>query len=470
MSNGEEMQARAAIRPVKQEVEDELLAKPGVTGVDIGPKVTNGKPTGRLAIVVYVKKKKSLRQLSAAETIPKEINGIPTDVVEEEIVLQPAAVAERDVVLQVDPTKYPTLQGGISIGPCRSVFLSPPDVPTAGNYIFVGTLGALVKDRTTGAMMALTNFHVACVDSGWAVGDTQAQPGRVDGGTCPADKFGTLTRAVLSTHVDGSVITIDPGKATDCSIVEIGNVKGSATATLGMAVRKRGRTTGLTYGSVTSVDYSTSINYGDGLGTHVLKNQIRVAVDTSKSTQFGDHGDSGSVVVNDDNKVVGLHFAGNTAGTIGVANPIQFVLDELNVDLCVKGIVILTKPTICGPILTKPVVCLLTKPVTCTYVTKPVICSIVTSPSYCSIQTKLSCPVVTSMCPPKSLACGPGFPGGPGDPGPQIPSQPGPGSAGAPAGWYGASAEQGAEDAFWLGYYTALDAVATAEAERDEES
>jgi len=470
MPNGEEMQARAAIRPVKQQVEDELLAKPGVTGVDIGPKVTNGEPTGRQAIVVYVKKKKPLRQLSAAETIPKEINGIPTDVVEEEIVLQTAAVAERDVVLQVDPTKYPTLQGGISMGPCRSVFLSPPDVPTAGNYIFVGTLGALVKDRTTGAMMALTNFHVACVDSGWSVGDTQAQPGRVDGGTCPADKFGSLTRAVLSEHVDGSVTTIDTGKATDCSIVEIGNVKGSATATVGMAVRKRGRTTGLTYGSVTSVDYSTSINYGDGLGTHVLKNQIRVAVDTSKSTQFGDHGDSGSVVVNDDNKVVGLHFAGNTAGTIGVANPIQFVLDELNVDLCIKGIVILTKPTICGPILTKPVVCLLTKPVTCTYVTKPAICSIVTSPSYCSIQTKLSCPVVTSTCPPRTLACGPGFPGGPGDPGPQIPSQPGPGSTGSPAGWYGASAEQGAEDAFWLGYYTALDAVSTAEAERDEES
>ena len=43
-------------------------------------------------------------------------------------------------------------------------------------------------------------------------------------------------------------------------------------------------------------------------------------------------------MVNDSNKVVGLHFAGSTDGTSGVANQIQEVLTALNVSLCSKGI------------------------------------------------------------------------------------------------------------------------------------
>jgi hypothetical protein len=469
MANDEDMRQRAAVRPSKEKAEDRLLAMPGVTGVDIGPKVTKGLPTKHMAIVVYVKKKKPLSQLTPSEVVPKEIDGVPTDVVEEEIVLHAAGAAMLEITPQVDASKYTTLEGGISMGPCRAVYLTPPDVPTAGYYIFVGTLGVIVKDRSTGAAMALTNFHVACVDSTWSVGDTQCQPGRVDGGTCPADKFGGIARAVLSQHVDGSVITIDSGKAYDCSIVDVGDVKGSAAASVGMAVRKRGRTTELTYGTVSSVDYSTSIDYGDGLGVHTLKNQIRVTVDTSQSTQFADHGDSGSAVVTSDNKVVGLHFAGNTAGTVGVANPIQYVLDELSVDLCVKGATILTSPASCGSIVTRPVVCTLTYPASCTIVTKQQICAVVTAPSYCPTKTIPACPVITQACPPVSLACGYGPPVGGIDPVTRVPSQTRPGSDSGPVSWYGGTAEQCAEDAFWVGYYTALEALADAEAKRDGE-
>ena len=295
MTSSEAERSRAEIRPTKQRVELDLLARPDVTGVDINYKTTKGRMTDRMAIVVSVKKKKSKSSLKADELIPKEIDGIPTDVIEEEIVLHRPALAE--VETQIDKSTYATLEGGISMGPCRSVYLEPPDVPTAGYYIFVGTLGVFVRDRTSHDVMALTNFHVACIDTGWKVGDTMTQPGRVDGGSCPAGQFGTLQRAVLSEHVDGAVVGLDAGKSWKCAIAEIGSVQGKMTASVGMAVRKRGRTTELTYGKVTSVDYSTSIDYGDGLGTHILKEQIRVDVDTAKSTQFGDHGDSGSAVV-----------------------------------------------------------------------------------------------------------------------------------------------------------------------------
>jgi hypothetical protein len=453
----------AQIRPVKQRIEDELLSRPGVVGVDINEKVSDGKPTGELAIVVYVEKKKPKSQLSAAEAIPAKIDGIPTDVKEEKIELHAAKVALVDVMPMVDATKYATLHGGISMGPCRSVHLDPPDVPTSGNYIFVGTLGAIVTDRATKAAMALTNFHVACVDNGWAVGDTQCQPGRVDAGSCPADTFGTLTRAALSTHVDGAVVTIQAGKTTDCSIEEIGAVKGQAAAVLNSAVRKRGRTTGLTFGKINSIDASVTINYGDGLGNHTLKNQIRIEADTAQSAQFSDHGDSGSVVVDSANKVVGLLFGGSTVATY--ANPIQFVLDELSVDLCVKPTLILTKPIICGPIITKPIVCQIkTTTISCQLVTTPVICQVVTTPAVCVIKTKV-CPVVTAACPPVSLACGPGGPGGPGPVG--RTSEGATGAKGLDQ-LYGTPGTDPTDEAFWLGYYTALEALGRAEQPEDE--
>ena len=70
------------------------------------------------------------------------------------------------------------------------------------------------------------------------------QPGRVDGGACPTNKFGALVRAVLSDHVDGAVVTIDTGKATECAIVDIGNVKGQPRPRSAWPIRKRGRTSG----------------------------------------------------------------------------------------------------------------------------------------------------------------------------------------------------------------------------------
>ena len=107
---------------------------------------------------------------------------------------------------------------------------------------------------------------------------------------------------------------------------------------MGMAVRKRGRTTELTHGSITATDYTTNVDYGDGLGVVTLTNQIRIVNDAAQSAFFGKKGDSGSVVVNPDNNVVGLYFAGNISGTVGVANQIAAVLSALDISLCTKGI------------------------------------------------------------------------------------------------------------------------------------
>ena len=57
-------------------------------------------------------------------------------------------------------------------------------------------------------------------------------------------------------------------------------------------------------------------------------------MDSSQSTAFGNSGDSGSVVVNASNEIIGLYFAGTEDGSYGVANRIDPVLAALNVSLC----------------------------------------------------------------------------------------------------------------------------------------
>ncbi|MFN2109707.1 MAG: hypothetical protein ACK2UI_08605 [Anaerolineae bacterium] len=334
------MKTLSEIRPVKRSREAELLEIPGVTGVDIGYKVTEGEQTGELSIRVYVAEKKPLEDIPKSERIPKTTHGIKTDVIQRKYELHPLMMKVADMVLHSDTGNYDPLQGGISIGPCRTIHLDAATAachgaPGAGWYQFVGTLGAIVRDNATNDPMLLSNFHVMCVDNGWTVGDTMAQPSRVDGGTCPTHVVGALQRASLGGQVDCAVAS-HTARGYQCSIVDIGDVIGTAAASVGMAVRKRGRTTGLTYGIVDSVDLTVNINYCNGLGTVTLTNQIGIHVDEEQSPQFGISGDSGSAVVNANKQVVGLYFAGTSDGQHGAANPIQAVLSALNVSMCTR--------------------------------------------------------------------------------------------------------------------------------------
>jgi hypothetical protein len=319
-----EQEVSPEIRRVKENAEQDLLKIPGVTGVDIGFKEVNGQRTSTIAIRVLVEEKKANKDVPARERIPKEINGIPTDVIERKYVLHQLGlrVKESELRPQADTGTYNPVKGGISIGPCRAV----------GGFVYVGTLGACVKDNATGDALLLSNFHVMCIDNNWHVGDTMAQPGRVDGGSCPANLVGTLLRSSLGGQVDCAVSTVS-GRGTACDVIDIGGITGTNTVALGQTVRKRGRTTLLTYGSVESIDLTVNVDYGDGLGVQTLDHQIGVAPDLTHNPMFSDHGDSGSVVVNDSIQVVGLLFAGSDDGH-SVANPIAAVLTALNVSMC----------------------------------------------------------------------------------------------------------------------------------------
>ena len=300
---------------IKESVEDDLLRQSGVTGVDVGYKYINGQKTNRLAIRVFVAEKK---HVSPVELIPGAIQGVDTDVIQRRFIPTGALP---------DVDSYDPLVGGISLGVCRL----PDDT---------GTMGVLVVDNLTDDPMLLSCFHVMCGNSGWTVGDPLVQPSQGDGGTCPKDVVATLEKNTLSAWT-GTKLIADCAVATVtargvlCSIVDIGNVSGTATAAIDMPVRKRGRTSGLTFGIVENDSLAVNIDYGGTLGVQTFKNQISIEVDSSRSVAFQLPGDSGAVAVDDNNAVIGLIYGADDGdGTHGVASPIQSVLETLDVSIC----------------------------------------------------------------------------------------------------------------------------------------
>ncbi len=289
-----------------------------MTGVDIGYKEVGGQLTDQLAIRVLVKAK---REVAPEERVPQSVAGFPTDVIERSYELQVLAIEAEQLTVQADTEHYDVLKGGISIGPCRTV----------GGTFLGGTLAVPVIDNVTAKPMLLSNFHVLCGDRSWTMGDFIAQPARIDEGTCPSSIVASVQRAVLGGQVDCAVAEVT-ARSAGAEIAEIGNVTGTNSAAIGDPVRKRGRTTGLTYGIVDSLDMTVIVPY-PGIGEVTLTNQIGIRPDTTRNAKFSGSGDSGAAIVNDAGEVVGLHFAGNPADGHAAANPIAGVLAALNVTI-----------------------------------------------------------------------------------------------------------------------------------------
>jgi hypothetical protein len=59
-----------------------LLGLPNVVGVGVGLRMRRGKPTGEVALVVMVNKKIPDVELTSEQLIPRELDGVPIDVLE----------------------------------------------------------------------------------------------------------------------------------------------------------------------------------------------------------------------------------------------------------------------------------------------------------------------------------------------------------------------------------------------------
>lgn len=211
-----------------------------------------------------------------------------------------------------------------------------------------GTLGALLDNG--GTQYVLSNNHVMADSDLGKAGDAITEPGIID---TNCQSAGTTTVANLSQFftlegnppnpVDAAIAQIVAGKvdtsgnilllgaSTDANGVPVAGAPqgGSGTAaTMGMAVAKSGRSSGLTCSTVSSVIAAFSVQYQKGCGTGTMftvnyTNQISVA-----GGDFSQEGDSGALIVTQSGATpVGLLFAGSTTDT--VADPIADVLNAM---------------------------------------------------------------------------------------------------------------------------------------------
>ena len=310
---GDRLQEIHAVLAVHKRHSAALLRLPGVVGTAVGL-LPNGKP--------------GLKVLLASPEVrglPSALEGIP-------VVAQVTGM----LVAFSDPTKRQRpAPMGFSVG---------------HPAITAGSIGARVADGS-GNVYVLSNNHVLANSNDASIGDAALQPGPYDGGTAPADQIGTL--AAFNTidfsggdnTIDAAIArstTSDLGNATPTddgygapSATIFGDANGDhvfddEAALLGLNVQKYGRTTKLTHGQITGINATVTVCYEVFFGFCIKAARFVDQLVIEPGT-FSGGGDSGSLIVtdNDQKNPVALLFAGSSTQTI--ANRIDLVLNQFGV-------------------------------------------------------------------------------------------------------------------------------------------
>jgi hypothetical protein len=282
----------AAAKTSQERVTPGLLRQSGVLGSGLSAD-EKGKPV----IVIYTER-------ADVAGLPHEIDGIPTRV-----------VVTGKVVAYAKPGGGGTLQMGTSTG---------NDLECAS-----GTLGCVVVKN--GTEYFLSNNHVFARENAANNGERIDAPGRYDGHPVCAQtpKAGSLAdfQPISFTNnntIDAAIALPDPARAY--SQVEAGGYDPSSTVaapSVGLAVKKTGRTSNLTHGNIQAINVTIQVQYSNG-GIATFVNQIQTPGNFIRS------GDSGSLMVTETGaNPVGLCFAGGSGGSF--ANPISNVLSRFNV-------------------------------------------------------------------------------------------------------------------------------------------
>jgi hypothetical protein len=311
---------------VQQEVTADWMRQPEVLGTAVGI-----DESGNTSLVVYVDQEAS----KAGEVI----RNLPRN--------------HRGVNVQIEMTdKFRSMAKPGGGGSSHTAKQTPPiQLGTSGGWHYDlangfccgGTLGSLVS--IGGQQHILSNYHVfeADIVSGGnsrvaQTGDPIVQPGLIDINCTAANgqDVATLVKksSLPGSNVDCSVAKVIPGMVnTSGAILEIGTISATTvSAALNQAVKKSGRTTGLTHSSISGLNATISVAYdnecaGGAAFTKTFTGQIVIA---NKGSRFLNSGDSGSLMVEDvttNPRAVGLLFAGSSSTAI--ANPIGQVLSFL---------------------------------------------------------------------------------------------------------------------------------------------
>lgn len=344
-----------------------LMKYDGVKHVSVGLKITNDEIVWERCFHVYVDKKVGKETLSKKALVPAKIQGIKTDV--HEIGVAMAAVGCED------QTRYRPIKGGIAIsnGLEMPLQIDPTTIQLARNSGTIGAIGR-IKGACKCNTVALTNWHVLYVgNAGVPVqkGSRVFQPMASTNSNLSLDlpdpnstdnDIGTVIDGEINPKADVGVFEINRSCSNCCGIPYentirgletimpggFNGIRGHAVAHTGDIVYFVGAVSGPTKGYVISDSAAKTIDIplamicdrritpGPILNIPVSGNltidfvgqlKLRIADGThpcnsGSPSRFVNHGDSGSLLLNGENRAVGLIFATDEpANAVPVPDP-----------------------------------------------------------------------------------------------------------------------------------------------------
>ena len=281
------------------------LSNANIVGVDIDLKQTGGVETAEWAVVVYVIKKKKPEELTSADF------RIPSDVA----LHRPLADGGFDVVqvlTDVVESGPAILQSNHQrLRPCPGGMQIQPE-----GFNWLGTLGANVI--WGGRLRLLSNNHV--ISNNGALADALVyQPDDSAANNALANVAGFIPVQTypnrnqlhpFANEQDLAWCNIAPEMASH-DVKGIGKINGIRNPVIGERVRVMGARTGMVKeATIKSLSASLVMEFDTGQWAW-WKNLIRLSAAVTQA------GDSGAVYVNDDNYIVGIHFAGNDNASFG---------------------------------------------------------------------------------------------------------------------------------------------------------
>jgi hypothetical protein len=314
---GEKPVSLARVQEVYEKYKPLLLSCRGVTAVTYGVKYTGGgyqfKAAGGrplFAVIVHVKEKRALAEGDKG-FIPKDLEGVPTDVV---------VATPRPVVIA--HANGPVAQGGQEI---ELLF-------AAGSSGGRGTLGVVVKDAGSDQLYALTCAHVAFGRQLNASPNDRLvmNPGPVDLGNPDRNGFRAPYSQLFGPLDAGAVKLVLGLKPPRGQVAPHGKIPLAGVEQLTSAnVEQFGAGTHATQaGMITHIDVSADVVLAPGF-TKRLDRLIRVQ---PAAAPFGVPADSGSVLVgtvNTKRVAVGLYIGTDQANGDGFAVILENAVDAL---------------------------------------------------------------------------------------------------------------------------------------------
>ena len=307
-----------------------LLNRPGVTGVALGLRRRSGELTDEVVVKVFVAHKRREGDMPTGAVLPKTLDG------------PDGAAAGLDVeemtTPDVPPLHIPDASSASAQSRLRVARRPAVGGVSASHHAFpVGTVALGVRDRLSGASCILSCSHVLSQLGNALPGDMVLQPSPIDGGIGTPATFGNVLRwthlqfgGTARNLADAAIAVCAPSQALSW-VDGIGTIKGIAplnSLELGERVRKVGRTTGLTTGVVSAVGATVRANYqalGFGETPTLFVNQILAEISCG-------YGDSGSLLVDSENRAAGLLFGGTRRGQTWF-NPFDVVCSALDISL-----------------------------------------------------------------------------------------------------------------------------------------